>query len=65
MPKHEVETQSEDRGDEIARLAYSYWLARGCEDGHDVEDWLKAEQEVSRKHIPRPEERRKEARNAA
>lgn len=33
-------------GSDIARRAYDLYLARGCETGHDVEDWLKAEQEL-------------------
>ena len=32
--------------DEVARLAYSYWLLRGCTDGNDVNDWLRAEAEI-------------------
>lgn len=31
---------------EIARLAYEFYERRGREDGHDVEDWLEAEQIV-------------------
>ena len=31
---------------EIARRAYDLYLARGCENGHDVEDWLQAEREL-------------------
>ena len=34
--------------DDIARRAYDRYLARGCEDGHDLEDWFYAEQEVRR-----------------
>jgi hypothetical protein len=34
--------------DEIARLAYSYWEARGCQGGSPEEDWLRAEQELRR-----------------
>jgi hypothetical protein len=34
--------------DEIARLAYSYFERRGRRDGHDVDDWLSAEQELTR-----------------
>ena len=30
----------------IARLAYSYWEARGCTDGSPEEDWLRAEVEL-------------------
>ncbi len=32
--------------DEIARLAHRYWAERGHQDGHDAEDWLRAEQEL-------------------
>src|ERR1019366_173592 len=31
---------------DIARRAYELYLARGCEHGHDVEDWLQAEHEL-------------------
>ena len=31
---------------DVARRAYELYLARGCEDGHDVEDWLQAEREL-------------------
>jgi len=32
--------------EEIARLAYSLWEARGCQGGSPEEDWLRAEQEL-------------------
>lgn len=32
--------------DDIARLAYSYWEARGCQGGSPEEDWLRAEVEI-------------------
>lgn len=32
--------------EEIARLAYSYWEARGSQDGSAQDDWLRAEQEI-------------------
>ena len=32
--------------EEIARLAYSYWEARGGEGGSSEDDWFRAEQEV-------------------
>jgi DUF2934 family protein len=32
---------------EIAHRAYDLYLARGREDGHDVEDWLQAERELN------------------
>ena len=30
----------------IARRAHDLYLARGCEHGHDVDDWLQAEREL-------------------
>jgi hypothetical protein len=30
----------------IARLAYSYWVARGFNGGSAEEDWLRAEREI-------------------
>jgi hypothetical protein len=32
---------------EIARRAYEIFLGRGGHDGHDLEDWLQAEAELS------------------
>jgi hypothetical protein len=32
--------------EEIARLAYSYWEARGCQGGSPEEDWRRAEAEL-------------------
>ena len=34
------------RESDIARVAYDLYLARGCEPGHDVDDWLQAERDV-------------------
>ena len=31
---------------DVARRAYDLYLARGCEHGRDVDDWLEAEREV-------------------
>jgi hypothetical protein len=31
---------------EIAQLAYRMWEANGRQDGHDVEDWLRAERQL-------------------
>jgi uncharacterized protein YjbJ (UPF0337 family) len=33
---------------DVARRAYELYLARACEDGHDVDDWLQAERELQR-----------------
>jgi hypothetical protein len=38
-------TLAVDRG-AVARLAYSYWEARGFAGGSAEEDWLRAEQEI-------------------
>jgi len=32
--------------EQIAKLAHQYWLARGCQHGHDAEDWFRAEKEL-------------------
>jgi hypothetical protein len=32
--------------DGIARRAYEIYCERGCEDGHDMEDWFQAEREL-------------------
>jgi hypothetical protein len=34
--------------EEIARLAYDRYEVNGRQDGHDLEDWLLAEQELAR-----------------
>ncbi len=34
--------------DEVARRAYELYQARGGEPGHELEDWLHAEQEVNK-----------------
>ena len=39
-----AETVVEPAYHEIASLAYSYWEARGYQDGSSEEDWLRAEQ---------------------
>jgi hypothetical protein len=36
--------------DEIARLAYHLYDARGRQGGHDMEDWLLAEQQLLQHH---------------
>jgi len=34
--------------DEIARLAFQLYESRGRQDGHDLEDWLRAEELLGR-----------------
>ena len=37
---------------DIAERAYAIYMARGGEDGHDVEDWLQAERELRQQQDP-------------
>jgi len=34
----------------IQEMAYEIYLQRGATDGHDLDDWLAAEKEISRVH---------------
>jgi hypothetical protein len=43
--QHEMKTPSRD---DVARRAYELFQARGAEPGHDLENWLEAERELSR-----------------
>ncbi|HEV7510195.1 MAG TPA: DUF2934 domain-containing protein [Candidatus Acidoferrum sp.] len=36
--------------DEITQLAFSLYESHGRQDGHDVEDWLRAEEELVRRY---------------
>jgi hypothetical protein len=33
--------------DEVSRRAFELYCARGCEAGHDLDDWLSAERQLS------------------
>ena len=47
---------------DIARRAFELYCARGGQDGSDVEDWLRAERELSTSPAqPRPRSTRKTA----
>jgi hypothetical protein len=50
--KGESQTQHGDppSNDEIAALAYSFWEARGYQGGSQEEDWLRAEEELRKRH---------------
>lgn len=37
---------AEDLQSAIAARAHDLYVARGADDGHDVEDWLQAEREI-------------------
>ncbi len=32
--------------DQVAALAYRFWMERGCVHGFDQEDWYRAEQQL-------------------
>ena len=36
---------------QIRQRAYALYEARGREDGHDLEDWLHAEEEITEKKV--------------
>jgi Protein of unknown function (DUF2934) len=46
-PKSQAQPATVTTSD-VARRAYNLYLARACEHGHDVEDWLEAERELRR-----------------
>jgi len=43
-PTTETQDQSTNANDDIARLAYYYYVERGRMDGHPEQDWHRAEQ---------------------
>jgi DUF2934 family protein len=45
-----TDAQERPTAAQIARLAYHFYDTRGRQDGHDVEDWLLAEEELKRRH---------------
>src|ERR1035441_7398911 len=47
LPISQLATPTESFQDAVARLAYLYWEARGCQGGSPEADWLRAEQELS------------------
>jgi Protein of unknown function (DUF2934) len=44
----------EPSGEEIARRAYELYIQRGSEHGKDVEDWVRAEKELSDEPVAGP-----------
>jgi hypothetical protein len=49
--RHSQTERAKPTRDSITHLAYSLYLTRGGEHGMDVEDWIKAEKELSDKPI--------------
>ncbi|HYL97261.1 MAG TPA: DUF2934 domain-containing protein [Terriglobales bacterium] len=48
-PKMEAVPSPEEIQEQIRHLAYALYEQRGREDGHDLDDWLQAESEVTGK----------------
>lgn len=53
MAQRSLETSaiSDELPKQIERLAFQLYEARGREDGHDVEDWLRAEAVLRREVV--------------
>ena len=50
-PTTRVGDESRNPEDEIRRRAYELFEARGREEGHQLEDWLRAQEEVTRRQV--------------
>lgn len=48
--RKESEIEWQPNPDDIAQRAYEIYLERGREDGHAIEDWLIAEEELRQQH---------------
>jgi hypothetical protein len=46
VPAREGADNRQALQEEIASRAYRFWTERGCIDGFDEEDWLRAEKEL-------------------
>ncbi len=44
-------SEPEQLQDQIRERAYELYESRGREDGHDLEDWLRAEEEIAREKV--------------
>ena len=49
VPESAAPLSNGDPREEIARIAYGYWQARGCVGGDPIEDWVRAENEYSQR----------------
>ena len=61
MRKAQVQNAAQDvlvSREDIASRAYERYLARGSADGFDIDDWLAAEQELTRKRMEPDSSRR-------
>jgi hypothetical protein len=53
--QHSQTGRAKPTRDSITHLAYALYLVRGCEHGRDIEDWIRAETELSDKPIGQPQ----------
>jgi len=47
-PTRATEPQGKNAEDRIRQRAYELYVARGREDGHELDDWQQAEEEIMR-----------------
>ena len=45
--KTPMNTQTQNLEERIRQLAYELYEVRGRQDGHELEDWLRAEEEIT------------------
>ncbi len=50
-PPLKTVSEPEQLQDQIRERAYELYESRGREDGHDLEDWLRAEEEIAREKV--------------
>ncbi|PYU68169.1 MAG: hypothetical protein DMG49_16700 [Acidobacteria bacterium] len=55
MTDNKLAPYSEER---IRQRAYEIYLARGCEDGHDLSDWIEAERALKESNQPQATKKR-------
>jgi hypothetical protein len=48
-PPATVTSEAEDLDSQIRQRAFELYQERGLEDGHEVDDWLRAEEEITSK----------------
>jgi hypothetical protein len=49
IPEREAVVPTGPSNEEIARLAYGYWEARGRQNGSAEDDWYRAERELTQR----------------
>lgn len=50
-PQATVTSEAEDPESQIRQRAFELYQERGGEDGHEVDDWLRAEEEITQKKV--------------